>query len=381
MASTSPSSKPTVPLFYPFIPKEAVQAVAEVLRSRYVGEGQRVAEFEANLGIRLDNRQVVSLNNGTSALFLALDIAGVGPGDEVVTPAHTSQATNMPILQRGARPVFADVKYESCTLDPVNIEKRLTPRTKAILCVDWGGYPSDLDEIRKVGKEHGLPVIEDAAHALGASYKGKKVGSICDYTAFSFQAIKHITTGDGGALSFLDDNQFAKAVRRKWYGIDRSKRKFSYLGIDPDFDITEIGYKIHMNDIAAAIGLTQLNHLAEIVTRRTFIAKRYREELEGLEGIELMENRDDRQSSNWLFSLHVKKRLSFAKAMWDSGIEVSVVNWRNDKYTVFGGLRQDLPNTDKLYQDYLAIPMHNKLSDDDVERVIAAVKSATRQIG
>ena len=365
-------------MFYPNIPEEAIQAVADVLRSKYVGEGPRVAEFEAKLGTLLGNRYVVTVNNGTSALFLALDLIGVGPGDEVVTPAHTSQATNMPILQRGAKPVFADVRYESCTLDPGDIEKRISSKTKAVVCVDWGGYPSDLDEIRKIAEEHNLPVIEDAAHSLGASYKGKKVGSICDYTAFSFQAIKHITTGDGGALTISEENQYSKAVRRKWYGIDRSARKFSYLGFDPDIDITEVGYKIHMNDIAAAIGIVQLSYLHEVLARRRFIATRYREELGHVDGIELMENRNDRESTNWLFSLHVKNRLSFAKNMWSNGVEVSVVNWRNDKYTVFGGLRKDLPNTDRLYQDYIAIPIHNRLSDADIDHVINAVKLSAR---
>jgi perosamine synthetase len=363
-----------IPVFYPFIPEEAIEAVGGVLRSRYVGQGPKVEEFEKSLGEAIGNPLVASVNSGTSALRLALAIIGVGPGDEVITPAQTSQATNMPILEQLAKPVFADVRYESCTLDPEDIAHRITKKTKAIICVDFGGYPSDLDEIKKVARESGVPLIEDAAHALGAEYHGKKVGGLCDFTVFSFQAVKHITTGDGGAIAVLDKKQFDEAVRRRWYGIDRASRKFSYLGIDPSFDITEVGFKYHMNDIAAAMGLVQLNHLDEVLARREEISSRYREELSPLHGIELFESKSDRRSSNWVFAVHCKNRLGFAKKMWENGVEVSVVNWRNDKYTVFGGLRKDLPNTDRIYRDYLALPLHCKLTDDQVDKVVRAVK-------
>ena len=366
-----------IPMFYPFVSEEAVGAAVEALKSRFVGQGPKVDEFEKALKAKLETPYVVTVNSGTSALRLALSIMGVGPGDEVISPAFTSQATNMPILEQFAKPVFADVKYESGAIDPKDIEHRITPKTKGIIAVDWGGAPCDMDEIMRIAKAHRISVIEDAAHSLGARYKGKAVGAISDFTAFSFQAIKQLTTTDGGALTTANQALYERAMSKRWYAIDKSKRKFSYLGNDPDFDITEVGFKYNMTDVEANIGIAQLKHLDELLARRAAVAKRYMEELARVPQIELFESRTDRVSANWLFGLHVKKnRLGFAKKMYESGIEVSIVNWRNDKYTAFGGMRKDLPNTDRLHEDYIAIPLHHRLSDDDVSRIIRTVKAS-----
>ncbi len=367
-----------IPLFYPHVPETAIDKLAEILRSRWVGQGPKVDEFEQEFSKKFGLEHVVSLNSGTSALRLALAIIGVGPGDEVISTPYTMVATNTAILEQFAKPVFADIKYKTANIDPGDIERHITEKTRAIMCVHWGGYPCDMDEIRKIAVQHDLPVIEDAAHALGAKYKGKPIGAISEFTIYSFQAIKHITTGDGGMLSITNPEKYREAMRRRWFGIDRKARKYSILGHDPTYDITEPGYKYHMNDIAAMIGLEQLKYFDTLFERRAGIASRYRDELDGIKGITLLENNSDRTHANWMFGIHVDRRVEFAEWMYSRGIEVSVHNWRNDKYSVFGGLRDDLPNLKKLNDDLICIPLHHKLSDQDVGRIIRAINDFGR---
>jgi perosamine synthetase len=362
-------------MFYPFMPETVIEKVAETLKSRWVGQGPKVDEFEKQFAKKLGLQYVIFVNTGTSALRLALATAGVGPGDEVISPALTCTATNTPILEQFAIPAFADIEYETININPNDIEHRITDKTKAIMCVHWAGYPCDMDEICRIAKNHNLVVIEDAAHAIRASYKGKPVGSISDFTTFSLQAIKQITTGDGGVLSLKDKKNYESAMRRRWYGIDRAHRKPSVLGHDPAYDVWEFGYKYNPNDIAATIGLEQLKYLDSVIKRRGEIAKRYREELEKVPGITLLENKNDRKSANWLFTIHVNRRLKFAEMMQSKGVEVSVVHWRNDKYTIFGPLRKDLPNTDKAHETMISIPLNMTLIDDDVDYIIKSIKA------
>lgn len=366
--------KELIPMFYPHVPETVIEKLAETLRSRWVGQGPKVDEFEKEFQSKFGLRYAVALNSGTSALCLSLAIAGVGPGDEVITTPFTAVATNTAIVEQFAKPVFADVQYETTDIDPNDIEHRITNRTKAVICVHHGGYPCDIDEIHEIALDHDLSVIEDAAHALGATYKGKPIGSISDFTIFSFQAIKHITTGDGGMLSLIDQERYEMALRRRWFGIDRAGRMASVLGYDPTYDIWEPGYKYHMNDIAATIGLEQLRYFDSLFERRAEIARVYREELGGVSGITLLEDCSDRKSANWLFSMHVERRRKFAEAMRSRGIEVSVVHWRNDRYTVFDGKRNDLPNTDRLMETIISIPLHQNLTDEEVNYIVQSVK-------
>jgi perosamine synthetase len=315
----------------------------------------------------------VAVNSCTSALHLALAIAGVGPRDEVITTAQTFAATAHVVLAQGATPVFADVQYGTGNIDPSDIERRVTPRTKAVLPVHWAGYPCDMDEIQAIAARHGLAVIEDAAHALGASYRSRPIGSLSRFTCFSFQAIKHFTPGDGGMLCVPDEPDYWAAARRRWFGIDRVHRKPALLG-EPEWNITEIGYKYHMNDLAAAMGLGNLEDLDLILTRRAEIAARYRRELGGVPGVTLLESRPDRQSANWLFTIHVERRDDFVRMMQSKEIEVSVVHLRIDRNDIFGGERKDLPALARFTESCISIPVHCALSDDDVGRIVDAVK-------
>lgn len=360
-------------MFSPYVNEKAITLAGETLRSGWIGEGPRVQEFEEALNTQFGFRYSVALNSGTAALRLALAMAGVGPGDEVITVAQTCTATNMPILEQFATPVFADICYDTGNINPGDIEHRITEKTRAIMCVHWGGYPCEMDEIMAIAHKHELPVIVDGAHALGATYHGEAVGAIADYTMFSFQAIKQLTTGDGGLLTINTQEQYDEARRRRWFGIDRRNRVRQVNGY-AYWNQSEVGYKYHMNDVAASIGLGNLEDIDEILAQRWIFAHEYREELTGVPGVTLTQNRDDRESGNWLFTIHVERRDDFCRMMTARGIETSVCHIRNDMHDVFGPRRDDLPNTDKWHETAICIPLHNYLSLSDVRRVIGTIR-------
>lgn len=361
-------------MFKPYInEKAAIPLVAAVLKSGWIGEGPKVKTFENRLRARLNLRYCVALNSGTAALRLALAMCGVGPGDEVITPAYTCTATNMPILGLFARPVFADIRYETGNIDPEDIAHRITKHTKAIMVVHWAGYPADLDAIHKIAWKHSLWVIEDAAHALGAKYHGEYIGAISPFTMFSFQAIKQLTTGDGGLLAMGTKQHYDEARRRRWFGIDRVNRVKQLNGYS-HWDQAEVGYKMHMNDISAAIGLANMEDLSWILDHRRRMARLYDRCFAGLPGVTLFENQQGRDSAHWLYTMHVERRDDFCGMMQSKGIEVSVVHIRNDVHSVFGPRRRDLPQTDRYEGSNISIPLHNHLADEDVHRVIEAVK-------
>ncbi|MCJ7581148.1 MAG: DegT/DnrJ/EryC1/StrS family aminotransferase [Candidatus Aminicenantes bacterium] len=367
------SSQKKIRMFVPYVSERAIERVCSTLRSGYIGEGPVVAEFEEAFKNQLNAPYALGVTSGTTALHLALAVAGVGPNDEVITSAQTMMATSHAILAHYAKPVFADIQYLTGNMNPLDIEHRITERTKAILSVHWAGYPCDLDEIHAVASKYNLPVIEDAAHALGATYKGNSIGNISPFTCFSFQAIKHITTGDGGMMCFTQEEDFHKARRRRWYGIDRINRAPSILG-EPDWDVFEVGYKYHMNDIAASLGVEHLKDLETWLKRRESIVRTYRKELKHQSGLALFDSEENRTSANWLFTLHVENREDFVKMMKSKGIEVSVVHLRIDTNTIFSPQQDDLKTLDKFNLSHISLPLHNYLSDADVEYIITCIR-------
>jgi len=348
------------------MPASVKDELLKTLFSGYIGQGKKVDEFENNFSEKFNVKNVVSLNSGTSALRLALVLCGVKPGDEVISTPYTAVATNTAILEQFAEPVFADVQYETANISPESIKKKITPKTKGIICVHWGGYPCDMDEIHEIAEKYKIPVIEDACEALGSKYKGKQIGNISEYTCFSFQAIKHITTGDGGMLAIANNEKYEEAIRRRWYGIDRKKR---------DADIIEAGFKYHMNDIAATIGIEQLKYFDSVFERRKKIVERYRAGLQDAKNVTLLENAKDRVNSNWMFAVHVLNREKFMEYMKANGIMVAVHNKRNDGYSVFGGPRKDLVNLEKLDRTLVNLPLHHALTDEEVDYIIEKVKN------
>jgi len=360
-------------MFKPYVNDRAAALVVDVLRSGWVGEGPRVKEFEQRLGNRVGARYPVAVNSGTTALHMAVQLAGVQPGDEVITTAQTMLATTTAVLMAGARPVYADVEYGTGNLAVDDIRRRVTERTRAILAVDWGGYPCDWDAIKAVVSARGLALIEDAAHSLGATYKGVPVGAVAPFTCFSFQAIKHLTTGDGGMVCVPTQDAYERASRMRWFGIDRARRTPSVLG-EPEWNVTELGYKYHMNDVAAALGLGNLEDLDAILERRRTIVARYRESLAGVPGVTLFERHPDRQSADWLFSIHVPRREQFCRMMAAQGITTSVVHLRIDRNAICGGERPDLPELARFTETHVSLPLHPYLTDEEVQRVTEAVR-------
>lgn len=337
------------------------------LNSGYYAEGERVIEFEDKISEFVGNCYSVALNSGTAALYLALYMAGVQYGKVVISTPMTSPATNISIPRLGGKILWADVDEKSGNIKPDSVKKlidKYEDKVAAVIAVDWGGMPCDYDELRKAinGRAY---LIEDAAHALCSEYKGQKTGSYADFTCFSFQAVKHITTGDGGLLTVLEKNIYRRAKRLRWFGIDRARTGRAF-----DDDLIEAGFKFHMNDVAASIGLAQIEDLPEIVRRRKQIASYYENELKG---IKFQEVDYDASSSYWLFTIITKNRSEVIEKLNENGVDASPLFTRNDSYTalVLDTLGCDnLKNTKKFNDQALCIPVGEWLTDDDVEMIV-----------
>ena len=365
-------SSPVV-LFHPFVPEEAAQKVAEVLSTRWIGQGPLVDKFEAEFEDKIGVGKSLAVGSGTDALHLAYLLAGVGPGDEVICPVFTCTATNLPLLYIGATPVFADVDPKTMNINPSSIRELITEKTKAIVTVDYGGLPCDYAEINEIAREFGLKVIDDAAHAIGAEYRGTLIGAVADFTTYSFQAIKHITTGDGGMLHVKDPELAEKGRRLRWFGIDR-KAKFSGIWAN---DITEIGYKYQMTDIGAAMGLAGLAHLSKVLSHRRELLKAYEEGLKDVQGLYNVgsESQTDRLHSAWLHTILIEEREGLQKKLISHGVESGQVHYRNDMYSIFGKRREYLQNMDAIESRYLVLPLHMKVSIKDVEKICGIIKA------
>jgi len=361
-----------IKLFSPFIPREAGEEVKKTIDSKWINTGEKDKRFREQLCKKFNWSYCVTTNSCTSALRLSLSTAEIGHGDEVITTPWTMIATNTAILEQGAKPVFADIKYETLNIDPEDIEHRITDKTKAIMMVHYAGYPCDHTRICEIAHKHHLHVIEDAAQALGSKYRGRYIGRLGEYCCFSFQAVKIINTGDGGAVTTPLKENYDRLLAKSWFGIDKEKRKKSLLGSFPE-DITELGFKYNMNDITATLGLTSLKYFDELLTTRQLIGYIYRKELSDLENIQLLNYEYGKDPNYWMFPMHVKHRDSFAQYMHLKGIQVGIHNHRNDKWSTFGSKR-NLPNTEKVENDIIHIPIHQDLSPKDVHHIVDKIK-------
>jgi perosamine synthetase len=355
------------------ISDESINLVNDSLKTTFISAGKMADKFEELLSNKFGFNNPITLNSGTITMFLALKASNIGVGDEVILPAQTFIATGQVILQCGATPVFADINLDG-NISIESIKSKITERTKAIIPVHWGGYPCDMDEINNIAKKHNLVIIEDAAHALGSKYKGNYIGNISDFTSFSFQAIKHLTTGDGGLLTCKNKNLSDKIKQIRWFGIDRDGSKPSILG-EREYDVVDIGYKSHMNDIAASIGIGNLTIIDSKFNRIKEIANIYNDELKNVSGIKLMGYKSDRESSYWLYPLLVEKRIDFINKMKGNEIPVSVVHLGIDKNMIFGGKDYSLVNQRYFDENQIHIPIHDKLTDDDINLIIKTIKN------
>lgn len=362
-----------VPLFRPFIPDGLSRSLLSVLDSGWIGEGPQVKKLENALAQFLDVKDVVCTNSCTSAITIALHLAGVGPGDEVISTPLTCVATNLPVLLCGAKIIWADIDPDTGNISSASVRNAVTDRTKAILVVHWGGYPCDLDALSEISHQYRIPLIEDAAHALGSTYKGRRLGNHGDFVCFSFQSVKLITTGDGGALVCRDPTNISSARQLRWFGIDREKRYAS--GID-SYDITLLGSKYHMNDIAATIGLESILHVDRLLKTHCAHARCYREALVNVPGVRLIQSARWEGANNYLFTALFDNRDDLRRKMKEEGIESSPVHTRNDVYSVFSEARfsQRHVHLENFAARMLCLPIGYWVTEDDVHSICDLIR-------
>ena len=349
-------------LFHPYISKNSFKNVKKVLSGRWIGQGPLVDKFENNFkSLFAKKNHCISTGSGTDALHLSYILSGLKRGDEVIAPLFTCTATNIPFLYMGVKIKFEDIDPQTMNIDVQSVKKLITKKTKAIVCMHYGGLPCDLDELLKISRKYKIPLIEDAAHALGATFNGKPVGSISDFTMFSFQAIKHITTADGGMLCIKNKKLINKAKRIRWFGIDREKKQKATW----ENDIYEVGYKYQMTDLGASIGLDGLKDFKKILEHRKKIFNIYLEKLSKNKNL-LCVNKDDgkRTHAAWLFTIISRKKDLIQRKLRERKIETNQVHFRNDKYSIFKNFvkGKKYPNMDYAENKYLAIPVHHKVS-------------------
>ena len=340
-----------IPLFKPYMSWRAGFYVLRTLYSGQLAEGKRVKQFEKEFGEKFGQKNVIAVNSGTSALELAYELAGIEKGDEVITPVLTCTATNLPLVRRGAKIVFADIDYD-LNINIEDVVKKITKKTKAIVFVHFGGNNRGLKELVALCKKHKIVLIEDAAQAVGSDYWGK-----ADFACVSLQAIKLLTSGDGGFLITKKQSDYEKAKRLRWFGIDRDQKQ---KGID--VDVKEAGYKYHMSDITASIGLGNLRSIGKVIAHRKKLMEIYRSY--GL------------QADIWLAGGIYSKDPEYEKRKFiNSGISVGDHHFRNDKYTIFGGRQKKTPIMDKLEGWYFFVPNHYGVSLNDAHKIGAIYES------
>ncbi len=357
-----------------------VAAATEVLRSDWLTTGPKVAEFEEAIADYVDARHGVSFSSGTAALHAAVLAAGLKPGDEAITTPLTFCATANAALYGGGTPVFADVRDETLTIDPKEVERRITPRTKALLPVDYAGQPADLDALLALADRHELLVIEDAAHALGAKYRSRMVGSISHMSVFSFHAVKHLTTGEGGMVT-TNNSDFAQRLREvRNHGIDSDARARQAAG-HWHYEMTTLGFNYRLTDIACALGLAQLPRLSANLARRRAIAVRYGKALATVPSLTLPIVAADVTSAWHLYPVRVDASIDRAEvfnALRAEGLGVNVhyipVHLHPYYRSRFGYRGGEFPIAETASGRLISLPMFHGMTDEDVDDVILAVE-------
>jgi dTDP-4-amino-4,6-dideoxygalactose transaminase len=356
-------------LFYPYISKRSKKNISKVLSGRWIGQGPMVDKFEKKFKqIFTKNHESIATGSGTDSLHLAYILAGLKKGDEVITTVFTCTATNIPLLYMGIKIKFADIDISTMNISVESVKKLISKKTKAIVCVHYGGLPCDMDELQKLANKYRIPIIEDAAHAMGAKYKNKPIGSISDFTTFSFQAIKHFTTGDGGMLAIKNKKLLSKAKRIRWFGINRENKQKGIW----DNDVTEVGYKYQMTDIAATLGYDSLGDFSKIHSHRRKIFNIYLNEL-SKNGNVLCINEDNKKKYHaaWLFTIAVENKDFLQKKLREYKIETNQVHFRNDRYSIFKKfvIGKKFKNMDFLENKYLVLPLHHKVSEGQAKYI------------
>jgi dTDP-4-amino-4,6-dideoxygalactose transaminase len=387
-----------IPLFKVFMAPTAAEEVGKVLNSGFIGQGPKVEEFESKLKSYFSHSNILTLNSGTSGLHLALHLLknpskrvvfvgdndmftsewpGLQSDDEVLTTALTCTATNFPILANGIKIKWVDVDPTTLNMDLDDLENKLSPKTKVIIAVHWGGYPNDLDRLKKIQEKcynlYGFrpAIIEDGAHSFGSKFNGKLLGNHGNIVMYSLQAIKHITSIDGGLLFLPHNEMYNRGKLIRWYGIDRDSNRKDFRCED---DIKEWGFKFHMNDVCATVGLENLKHASTIIEAHKSNAKFYDSNLQGIPGLTTLTRHDNRESSFWIYSLLVDRRDDFMKHMKECGIIVSQVHERNDKHSCVSEYKSNLPVLDATISKIVSIPVGWWVTEEQRQYIVNCIK-------
>ncbi|MBO5388801.1 MAG: UDP-4-amino-4,6-dideoxy-N-acetyl-beta-L-altrosamine transaminase [Lachnospiraceae bacterium] len=360
------------------VDEDDIQAVVDVLRSDYLTTGPKVNEFEKRVADYVGAKYAVAVNSGTAALHIACLAAGIGQGDEVITTPITFAASSNCVLYCGGTPVFADIDENTYNIDPESIEERITDRTKAIIPVHYTGQPCDMDRIEQIAKEHKLLVIEDGAHALGASYKGRMIGSMSDMTCFSFHPVKPITTGEGGMVVTNDEALYKRLLLFRSHGITRDVEQMTENQGDWYYQQLDLGYNYRITDISCALGLSQMDKLDRFIARRCEIAENYNKAFGGVAGLKLPFQLDDTRSGWHLYMIWVEpsRRREIFDRLRQYGIGVNVHYipvYKHPYYQRNGYDSCYLKHSEEFYAGAISLPIHPSLTDDEQRYVIEKV--------
>lgn len=374
-------------LFKIHIPvEEALDQVKKVFESGFINEGVQVTELTEKLKIYLKAENLILVNSCTSALTMALRLSGVTKDDEVVTTSMTCVATNTPIDNLGAKLVWADVDPDNGMLSPDDVCEKITSKTKAVIAVAWAGTPPNLQKLSEICKEKNVKLILDAAHAFGASYKNLPLHHWCDFVCYSFQAIKHVTTGDGGALISKSEKDYKRSKSMKWFGLDRDIAKDAsgnWKGQQWDVDIAEAGYKFNMNNVSAAIGLSQVEHFDKITKTHIRNAELYKTLFKDEKHVFPATIPEGSNSTFWVYTMKLKNskftRDQLLKLLNEAGIHAGVVHVPNHKYSAFEIYNVDLPGVEEFSNNQFSLPCGWWLSEDDIFHIASVVKGLLQE--
>ena len=378
-----------IPLFKVYMTQSASLKASEVLQSGYITQGPEVENFENNLSSYFDNPNILTTNSATSALHLVFHMlknpqsgsnyVQISDEDDVLTTPLTCTATNWPILGNGLNLKWVDVDKDSCNMSLDDLERKLTDRTKAVIIVHWAGNPIDLNRLNQIQDDfevkHGFrfTIIEDCSHAFGSIYDGKKIGNHGNICIFSFQAIKHLTSVDGGCIIFPEKHELDRARLLRWYGIDRNDKRTDFRC---EADIKEFGFKFHMNDVNASIGNENLKVVEdEVIKKHKFNFNYYHENLQDVKKLKLLKIEENSESSSWIFTVKVEDKNLFMKKMQEFNIQTSKVHERNDIHTAVSKYKSELPMLDEFDSEIVSIPVGWWVDEEMIEYISNCIKS------